>query len=340
MKKISTKTSLKVTPTLEINMQDYALDNFCRTHGAYHSKKTCPEFLNSFYALLLPPGTPEKENNEVEENYEDEERELKEAQHPPSLILDQDETKLDNMDVDGMEEENHEDEESETKELRESNHPPSLILDQDEAELDDMEDCIEIGSYLLSKEDHSTSNPTTIASTLTETTIEEFLERNEQIEKDSTPNPVVNGLSNPDKLVLSPNSMIDNSCSETFFGRSNVELSSFANSYKQSELLPCNQIVELNYINSWTLYFDISRNEYGADASCLLIDSCGKITYSVIQLEPRYTDTIVENETLIQGLRKAINMNVKYIEVFDGSQKIIKKVKNSMHGISNCMGNF
>lgn len=57
-------------------MEEYALDNFCRTHGAYHFEKTCPEFLNSFYALLLPPGTPGKENNEMEEeNYEDEERE-------------------------------------------------------------------------------------------------------------------------------------------------------------------------------------------------------------------------------------------------------------------------
>ena len=122
-------------------MEEYALDIFFRTHGAYHSEKTCPEFLNSFYALLLPLGTPKKENNDVEEeNYEEEERELEEPQHPPSLILDQDETKLDNMDVDGME--NHEDEESETKELRESNHPPNLILDQDEAKLDDMEDCI------------------------------------------------------------------------------------------------------------------------------------------------------------------------------------------------------
>ena len=63
-------------------MEEYALDNVCRTHGAYHSEKTCLEFLNSFYALLLPPGTPEKENNELEE------RELKESQHPPSLIFD------------------------------------------------------------------------------------------------------------------------------------------------------------------------------------------------------------------------------------------------------------
>ena len=55
-------------------MEDYALDNFCHTHYAYHSDKTCPEFINSFKALLLPPKTPKKENkNAEEENYEDEE---------------------------------------------------------------------------------------------------------------------------------------------------------------------------------------------------------------------------------------------------------------------------
>ena len=76
-------------------------------------------------------------------------------------------------------------------------------------------------------------------------------------------------------------------------------------------------------------------NEHGLDASYILVDPCGKRTYSVTQLEPEYTDTIAEYETLIQGLMKAINMNVKYIEVFGGPQKVIKQVKNSMHCISN-----
>ena len=137
--------------------------------------------------------------------------------------------------------------------------------------MDDMEDCIEIDSYLLNKENHSTSKSTTIASTLTKTTIEEFLDKDEQIEKESTPNPMVNDLINPEKLVMSLNSIINNSCFETFFGRSNAELSSFANSYKQSKLLSCKQIAELNHINSWTLYFDISRNKRGTDAGYLLI---------------------------------------------------------------------
>jgi hypothetical protein len=162
-----------------------------------------------------------------------------------------------------------------------------LILDRDETELENMdvdlkkEDCMGIDYKLLSKEHHSTSNSTKISSTPTKTFTKEFLAKDEQIEKDPTPNPMVNDSSNPDKLVMSTNSITDNSFFETFFGRSNVELSSFANSYKQYELLPFNQIVELDY-KSWTLYIDISRNEYGVDVGCLLIDLYSNRTYSVI----------------------------------------------------------
>jgi endogenous inhibitor of DNA gyrase (YacG/DUF329 family) len=226
----------------------------------------------------------------------------------------------------------------EVEELKESKHPPNLNLVWDEAKLDNMdvyvmkEDCVRIDYNLWIKEDHSTSNSTTIYSTPTETSTEEFLKKDEQIEKNSTLNPMVNDSSNPDKLVMSPNSIIDNSFFETFFGRSNAEHFYFSNSYKQSELLPCNQIIDLHYTlvdfsfnsKSWTLYFDISRNEYGANVGFLLIDLCSNRTYLSVQLEPGCTDNVAEYEALIQGLRKAINMNVKYIEVFGGSQKVIK----------------
>ena len=89
-----------------------------------------------------------------------------------------------------MEEENYEDEEREAEELKETQHPPCLILDQDETELDNMdfdvikEDCMGIDYNLFSKEDNSTSNSTTIASTPTETSIEEFLKKDKENEKD------------------------------------------------------------------------------------------------------------------------------------------------------------
>ena len=153
--KISTDTSPKVPPTPGINLEDYGMDNFCCTHCAYHSEKTCPEFLYSFYALLLPLGTPEKENKYVEEeNYEDEEGEvedLKEGEHPSKLNLVWDETELDNMDDDVMK-----------------------------------KDHVGIDYNLWRKGDPSTST-------------EEFLEKDEQNEKDSTPNPMVNDSSNPKK---------------------------------------------------------------------------------------------------------------------------------------------
>ena len=149
---------------------------------------------------------------------------------------------------------------------------------------------------------------------------------------------------------MSLNSIIDNSFFETFFGRSNIELSSFSNSYKEFELLICNQIVELDctlvdisftdctlvdisFTNSctlftksksWTLYFDIFRNEYGEDVGYLLLDPCKNQTYLLVQLDPRCIDIVAEYETLIQGLKKAINMNVKYIELFGVSKIVIK----------------
>jgi hypothetical protein len=106
--------------------------------------------------------------------------------------------------------------------------------------------CVGINYYIWRKEYPSTSNPIIIASTPMETSTKEFLEKDEENEKDSTTNLMVNDSSNPNKLVMSLNSVNDNSYFETFVGRSNVELSYFANSYKQSELLPCNQIVELD----------------------------------------------------------------------------------------------
>ena len=140
---------------------------------------------------------------------------------------------------------------------------------------------------------------------------------------------MVNDSNNLQKLVMSSNSLINNSCFKKFFGRSNDELSSSKNSYKQSKFLHCTHIakldctlVDISFNNSctiftnprsWTLYFAISRNEYGVDTGCLLVDLYRNRTYLAIQLEPVCTDTIVEYETLIQGLRKAINMNAKYI---------------------------
>jgi hypothetical protein len=135
-------------------------------------------------------------------------------------------------------------------------------------------------------------------------------------------------------------SILGNFCFETFFGELNAELSPNAISYTQYELLHSTQIAEphctlvdissTNYSveptnpNLWSLYFDISRSKDGVVAGCLLIDPHGNCTRLSCHLESKCSDNMAEYETLVEGLRKTINMNVRCIEVFGDSQVVIK----------------
>lgn len=98
----------QLPPTSGINTEDYVMDNFCRTHHANHSERTCPEFINSFTTMLTPLEPPRKDKrSEKEEEEEDqEEEEGEEGEEPPShlnLIWDEEEFR-DEDDDDIMEE--------------------------------------------------------------------------------------------------------------------------------------------------------------------------------------------------------------------------------------------
>jgi hypothetical protein len=73
------------------------MENYYRTHHANYSKRTFPEFINSFTAMLTPldPLKREKKNDkdDDEEDHEDEEED-EEGEEPPShfnLIWDEEE---------------------------------------------------------------------------------------------------------------------------------------------------------------------------------------------------------------------------------------------------------
>ena len=60
------------------------------------------------------------------------------------------------------------------------------------------------------------------------------------------------------------------------------------------------------------------------------IDPCGIQTYFSYHLESKCTNNNVKYEALIQGLRKAIDLKVKSIEVFGDSRLVIEHVRNFM----------
>ena len=125
----------------------------------------------------------------------------------------------------------------------------------------------------------------------------------------------VTDLNDPNEPVMFSNSILGNSCFETFFGEFEAETSTFTYLNEQFELLqitqtaepnctivedctnvdtnnstdivssPCDFVLELTDQSIWTLYFDGSRNKEGAGVGCLLIDPHGNKTMIVCHLE-------------------------------------------------------
>ena len=85
-------TSHQIPPTSGIKLEDYAMDNFCHAHYANHPEKNCPKFMNLFKAMILP------------QECQDEEEEEEEEEPPLNLHLIWDDTELDDIDDDIMEE--------------------------------------------------------------------------------------------------------------------------------------------------------------------------------------------------------------------------------------------
>lgn len=56
-----TNSAPQIPPTLGINIDKYAIENYYRTHHANHSERTFLEFINSLTAFLIPPKPPKRE---------------------------------------------------------------------------------------------------------------------------------------------------------------------------------------------------------------------------------------------------------------------------------------
>jgi ribonuclease HI len=90
----------------------------------------------------------------------------------------------------------------------------------------------------------------------------------------------------------------------------------------------------------WTLYFDGSKSQEGSRARCILIDPKGKQNFLSCRLKFECTNSTVEYEALVQGLKKDIDLNIKELEVFEDSKIIIRKVKNTIHCNSPHLRNY
>ena len=68
-------TPPSIPPTSGINLEDYAMDIFCRTYHPNHSKRTFQEFINPFTTMMLPQDPLKKDKRDEEEGENDDEKE-------------------------------------------------------------------------------------------------------------------------------------------------------------------------------------------------------------------------------------------------------------------------
>jgi ribonuclease HI len=90
----------------------------------------------------------------------------------------------------------------------------------------------------------------------------------------------------------------------------------------------------------WTLYFDGSKSQEGSGVGCILIDPKGKQNFLSCRLEFECTNNIVEYEALVQGLKKATDLNVKELKVFGDYEIIVRQVNNTIHCNSPHLRNY
>ena len=112
-----------------------------------------------------------------------------------------------------------------------------------------------------------------------------------------------------------------------------------------------NDVDNLNIVNiieskvvvnssTWTLYFDGAKSKEGARAGFLLVDPQGNKTCIACRMEFNCTNNTVEYEALIQGLKKAIDLDIKELIAYDDSEIIVRQVHNSIHFLSEYLQNY
>jgi hypothetical protein len=118
---------------------------------------------------------------------------------------------------------------------------------------------------------------------------------------------------------------------DTFFGNFMAEASPITNPEQQSEIVAYMQpiastqrshVPDANQI--WSLYFDGSKSKEGAGAGYVIIDPVGNKTLMACRLEFECTNNTTEYEALLQGLRKALDMNIQNLTVFGDFEIVVR----------------
>lgn len=155
-----------------------------------------------------------------------------------------------------------------------------------------------------------------------------------KIEREKHMTHIVTKFEQPNEPVALNNNILGGYSADSFLGnfiapQSPFFVNTFVSQIENFSQSDSSRIVNISYsfldkpidrISFWSLYFDGSKSNDGVGAGCILIYPKGEKTMLSCRLEVECTKYIVEYEALIQGLYKAIGLNVKYLNVYGDSK--------------------
>ena len=161
---------------------------------------------------------------------------------------------------------------------------------------------------------------------------------------------IVTELEGENEAVAYNSSIIGNYSVDSFLVNFNAHTSPYlenlvlsqVENFSQTDNSKCVNFVDkpVNTSLFWKLYFDGSKSKEGAGAGCVLISPEGDKTMRTCRLEFDCTNNTAEYEALVQGLYKAIGLNVKYLQVFGDSEIVVKQVRNTIHCLSGHLKHY
>ena len=88
------------------------------------------------------------------------------------------------------------------------------------------------------------------------------------------------------------------------------------------------------------IIFDDYKSNEGTGAGCVLISPEGDKIMLTCRLKFDCTNNTVEYEALVQGLYRAIGLDIKYLQVFGDSEIVVRQVRNTIHCLSDYLKHY
>lgn len=171
-----------------------------------------------------------------------------------------------------------------------------------------------------------------------------------KVERERHQKYIVIELEGENESVAYINNIIGNYSIDSFLRNFNAHTSPYlehsvlfqVEKFSQTDSSKCINFID-NPVNKslfWKLFFDGSKSNEGARAGCVLVSPEGNKAMLTCGIKFNCTNNTAGYEALVEGLYKAIGLDIKYLQVFRDSEIVTRQVQNTIHCLSSHLKHY